>query len=111
MESTNVYSLRSFHASQEFLVSYIIFVFVLISRVKASDFNRGWWGKSELSLSLAPGSRSICFIFVNPYLSLETQGGSFSSQVRLVYCIYHRRPKLTSREKANDQFMKTSRVV
>ena len=46
MESINVYSLRSFPASQEVLVSYIIFVFVLMSRVKASDFNRGGWGES-----------------------------------------------------------------
>ena len=55
---------------------------------------------------------SICFIFVNlKYLSMETQGSSSPSQVRLVYHIYHRRPRLMSREKANDQFMKTSRFV
>ena len=82
-----------------------------MSRVKASDFNRSGGGESSLSLSLAPGSMSICFITVNQYLSLETQGSSFPSQVRLVYRIYLRCPKLTSREKANDQFMKTSRVV
>ena len=33
-----------------------IFVFVLMSRVKASDFNRSGWGESSRSLSLAPGS-------------------------------------------------------
>lgn len=38
-----------FHTLQEFLVSYIIFVFVLISRVKRGDFNRSGWGESNLA--------------------------------------------------------------
>ena len=46
MESIGFCSFWSFHTSQKVFISYIIFVFVLMSRVKASDFNRNVWGES-----------------------------------------------------------------